>query len=126
MQGDSHSFDKDAYLRGELSTVFFGSAINNFGVQELLGSGCEECSSGRMTYDLQRLRHHNIIVRESGTQRYNVARKGVRIYLFVSKVYHRVIRLGFSELLGRCLKAPTIPVTSLVKQFEPTVDQLVS
>ncbi len=36
VQGASHSFDKDAYLRGELSPVFFGSAINNFGVQELL------------------------------------------------------------------------------------------
>ena len=34
--GASHAFDKDAYLRGELSPVFFGSAINNFGVQELL------------------------------------------------------------------------------------------
>ncbi|VAW78294.1 Peptide chain release factor 3, partial [hydrothermal vent metagenome] len=36
VQGASHSFDKAAYLRGELSPVFFGSAINNFGVQELL------------------------------------------------------------------------------------------
>jgi len=29
-------FDKEAYTRGELSPVFFGSAINNFGVRELL------------------------------------------------------------------------------------------
>lgn len=29
-------FDRDAYLKGELSPVFFGSAINNFGVRELL------------------------------------------------------------------------------------------
>lgn len=36
VQGASHSFDREAYLRGELSPVFFGSAINNFGVQELL------------------------------------------------------------------------------------------
>ncbi len=36
VQGASHAFDKDAYLRGELTPVFFGSAINNFGVQELL------------------------------------------------------------------------------------------
>ena len=36
VHGASHAFDKDAYLRGELSPVFFGSAINNFGVQELL------------------------------------------------------------------------------------------
>jgi len=36
VQGASHQFDKQAYLRGELSPVFFGSAINNFGIRELL------------------------------------------------------------------------------------------
>jgi peptide chain release factor 3 len=36
VQGASHGFDKDTYLKGELTPVFFGSAINNFGVQELL------------------------------------------------------------------------------------------
>ena len=29
-------FDREAYLQGKLSPVFFGSAINNFGVRELL------------------------------------------------------------------------------------------
>ncbi len=29
-------FDKEAYLNGDLNPVFFGSAINNFGVRELL------------------------------------------------------------------------------------------
>ncbi|MEJ2644116.1 MAG: peptide chain release factor 3 [Gammaproteobacteria bacterium] len=36
VQGASHPFDPEAYLAGELTPVFFGSAINNFGVQELL------------------------------------------------------------------------------------------
>ncbi|MGY0505280.1 peptide chain release factor 3 [Luteimonas sp. e5] len=36
VQGASHPFDKDAYLRGEQAPVFFGSAVNNFGVQPLL------------------------------------------------------------------------------------------
>ncbi len=36
VKGASHAFDKEAYLRGELTPVFFGSAINNFGVTELL------------------------------------------------------------------------------------------
>lgn len=30
------AFNREAYLNGELSPVFFGSAINNFGVRELL------------------------------------------------------------------------------------------
>ncbi|MBT7411410.1 MAG: peptide chain release factor 3 [Methylococcales bacterium] len=38
VKGASHRFDHDAYLNGELTPVYFGSAINNFGVQELLDS----------------------------------------------------------------------------------------
>jgi len=36
VRGASHEFDQQAFLAGELTPVFFGSAINNFGVQELL------------------------------------------------------------------------------------------
>ncbi len=36
VQGASHDYDHDAYRRGELTPVFFGSAINNFGIRELL------------------------------------------------------------------------------------------
>lgn len=36
VKGASHAFDKDAYLRGDLTPVFVGSAINNFGVKQLL------------------------------------------------------------------------------------------
>lgn len=39
--GASNAFDKDAYLAGELTPVFFGSAISNFGVQELLNAFVE-------------------------------------------------------------------------------------
>ncbi|MDG2350040.1 MAG: peptide chain release factor 3, partial [Flavobacteriaceae bacterium] len=36
IQGIYPAFDKNAYLQGELQPVFFGSALNNFGVRELL------------------------------------------------------------------------------------------
>ncbi len=36
VKGASHAFDIDAYTRGEMTPVFFGSGINNFGVKELL------------------------------------------------------------------------------------------
>ncbi|GMR07965.1 MAG: peptide chain release factor 3 [Gammaproteobacteria bacterium] len=38
VRGASHEFDHQAYLKGELTPVYFGSAINNFGVKELLDS----------------------------------------------------------------------------------------
>jgi peptide chain release factor 3 len=36
IEGTHDPFDVQEYLRGELAPVFFGSAINNFGVKELL------------------------------------------------------------------------------------------
>jgi len=38
VQGASHEFDLEQYLAGQLTPVFFGSAINNFGMAELLDS----------------------------------------------------------------------------------------
>lgn len=38
VQGASHPFDHQAYLEGKLTPVFFGSAINNFGIRELLNA----------------------------------------------------------------------------------------
>ncbi|MEK7990627.1 MAG: peptide chain release factor 3 [Thiotrichaceae bacterium] len=39
--GASHHFDLDGFLAGKLTPVYFGSAINNFGVKALLDSFCE-------------------------------------------------------------------------------------
>ncbi|HJU40203.1 MAG TPA: peptide chain release factor 3 [Tahibacter sp.] len=36
VEGASHPFDQDEYLAGRQAPVFFGSAVNNFGVQPLL------------------------------------------------------------------------------------------
>ena len=36
VRGASHTFDRAAYLAGKQTPVFFGSAVNNFGVQSLL------------------------------------------------------------------------------------------
>jgi len=36
VQGASHKFDLQAYLNGELTPVYFGTALNSFGIRELL------------------------------------------------------------------------------------------
>lgn len=41
-------FDSQAYLAGHTTPVFFGSAVNNFGVRELLEAICELAPSPRM------------------------------------------------------------------------------
>ncbi|MBU6470135.1 MAG: peptide chain release factor 3, partial [Gammaproteobacteria bacterium] len=47
VRGASHVFDRDEYLAGRLTPVFFGSAINNFGVRELLDAFVEHAPPPR-------------------------------------------------------------------------------
>jgi peptide chain release factor 3 len=47
VEGASHAFDKVAYRDGRQTPVFFGSAINNFGVAELLNFFVEHAPSPR-------------------------------------------------------------------------------
>ena len=51
VEGVYDAFDREAYLAGEVAPVFFGSAVNNFGVKELLDTFCEISPSpiGRTT-----------------------------------------------------------------------------
>jgi peptide chain release factor 3 len=47
IEGVYDEFSRDAYLAGDLAPVFFGSAVNNFGVQELLDTFCRISPSPR-------------------------------------------------------------------------------
>ncbi len=47
VQGASHPFDRGAYLAGRQAPVFFGSAVNNFGVQPLLDFFVEHAPAPR-------------------------------------------------------------------------------
>ncbi len=47
IEGVYEPFSRDAYLAGDIAPVFFGSAVNNFGVKELLDTFCEISPSPR-------------------------------------------------------------------------------
>ncbi len=51
------AFDQESYRAAEVSPVFFGSALNNFGVQELLNCFVEIAPSPRPTLAEERLVH---------------------------------------------------------------------
>ncbi len=62
VQGASHPFDLAAYLKGELTLVFFGSAMNNFGVRELLNAFVDYAPS-----PIPRLTEQRVVVPEEPT-----------------------------------------------------------
>jgi peptide chain release factor 3 len=47
IEGVYDAFNREIYLSGDVAPVFFGSAVNNFGVQELLDTFCEISPSPR-------------------------------------------------------------------------------
>ncbi|MBT8314894.1 MAG: peptide chain release factor 3 [Maribacter sp.] len=55
VHGVYSEFDKDSYLKGQQQPVFFGSALNNFGVRELLDCFIEIAPSPRAKMAEERL-----------------------------------------------------------------------
>lgn len=55
VKGASHDFELEAYLAGQLTPVYFGSAINNFGIKELLDDFVVHAPKPQPRQTLQRL-----------------------------------------------------------------------
>jgi hypothetical protein len=92
-------------------------------VAELLGLTLERYSPGRMTYDLRRLRLKRLITRVPGTNRYLPTTYGLKVVLFVSKVYLRILRPNWPALddvpdsLPRPLRVALAGVDRVVAQL---------
>ena len=62
----------------------------------LLGLDLSQLTPGMMTYDLRRLRLRGLIRRIPGKHRYYVTDYGLRIALFYTRTYARVLRSGLA------------------------------
>ncbi len=63
---------------------------------QLLGIAPAMITRARMTYDLRRLRLHALIERIPKTHRFRVTREGLRIAVFFSRTWARLLRPGLS------------------------------
>ena len=89
----------------------FASSQLRAPLAQLLGIDPAMITRGRMTYDLRRLRLHGIIERIDGTHRYRITPDGLRIALFFSRAWARLLRPGLS------LAAPAAPDSRLHSAF---------
>jgi hypothetical protein len=64
---------------------------------QLRGQDPASSTPGQMTYQLRRLRLHGLIERQVGTQRYRVTDRGMRVALFFTRSYSRLIRPGMTD-----------------------------
>lgn len=65
----------------------------------LLGEAPSTMTPGRMTYQLRRLRLHGLIARREGTHRYVITDFGLRVSLFFTRGYARILRPGLSVVI---------------------------
>jgi hypothetical protein len=68
---------------------------------KLLGLDPAHYPIGRMTYDLRRLRLHGIIERAPRSHRYQLTPEGLRIALFFSRTYARLLRPKLAEIIPK-------------------------
>src|ERR1700678_707452 len=97
----------DAHVQALLSVlVLFSFQLRGFTNQEmrallaqLLGLDPAQYPVGRMTYDLRRLRLHGLIERIPKSHRYDVTPSGLRIALFFSRTYARLLRPKLAQIM---------------------------
>jgi len=91
---------------------------------QLLGLDPNQVSRGRMTYQLRRLRLHQIIRRIPKTHRYTVTTSGLKAALFFTRLYARLIRPGLSAIMV-ARSAPDFPKLGTLDHLEAAFNQLI-
>jgi hypothetical protein len=76
-------------------------------IAALLGIDPGQITQGKMTYDLRRLRLHGLIHRLPKTHRYRLTGLGLRVVLFYTRVYSRVLRPGLAMVARKPPDHPT-------------------
>lgn len=66
----------------------------------LLGHDPEKYTQGQMTYQLRRLRLHGLIERQPATHSYRVTDRGLRIALFFTRSYARLVSPGIAQTIA--------------------------
>jgi hypothetical protein len=86
----------------------------------LLGIDPDTITRGRMTYDIRRLRLHGILERIEHTHRYRLSSQGLRVAVFFSRAWTRLLRPGLS------LMAPTTPASIPLRRAFATLENQIA
>jgi hypothetical protein len=77
-------------------------------VAPLLGLDLASMTQGKMSYDLRRLRLHGLVERLPKSHRYNVTDTGLRVAVFLSRAYARLLRPGLAALDAQAPGPPAL------------------
>jgi hypothetical protein len=88
---------------------------------QMLGLDSASYPAGRMTYDLRRLRLHRIIERIPHSHRYQLTPDGLRIALFFSRTYARLLRPVLADIMTQAPPNRS-PVRAAFDRLQSTID----
>ncbi|HJY49529.1 MAG TPA: hypothetical protein VJ349_12980 [Stellaceae bacterium] len=90
-------------------------------------SGCDPAaiSQGAVTYQLRRLRLHNLIERSPNSFRYRVTDFGLRLALFFTRAYNRLLRPGLAAALP-ALRAIATPLKRAFDALTAKIDAIIN
>ena len=94
-------------------------------VATFLGLEPEQYSSGAMTYDLRRLRLHGVIEKIPRTHRYHLTPEGLRVCLFMVKVYQRLFINGLSQMCDDSYIEQPGSVARAGRQMDRAIEKLI-
>ena len=83
----------------------------------------EEFTPGKMTYDLRRLRLHELIERIPHTHRYEVTQEGIKVCLFFTKVPARIFRTGLAQIGDGLPEGSNRQVTAAMNNLDKAIDK---
>ena len=87
----------------------------------LKGKQPDQISQGAMSYNLRRLRLRGLIERIPKTHRYQVTQLGLRVALFYTKAFTRILRPGIAEITHDCY-SPDHRLASAFNTLDKAID----
>jgi hypothetical protein len=89
----------------------------------LLGYTPDQITTSQASYDLRRLRTHDLIIRIRGTHRYQVTDAGLHHALFLTRLHDRFLRTGLAELSDPDPPTPS-PLRTATRAYQTALDDL--
>ena len=75
-----------------------------------------------MTYDLRRLRSHQLIERVPRTHRYRVTSSGLHTAMFLTRVHDRILPTGLAQLTAT---APPGKLRAAATAYQTAIDDII-
>jgi hypothetical protein len=112
----------NALVLFSVQTQGFTNAQLRAHLASLLGVDLQHYSPTRMSYDLRRLRLHGLIQRIAKTNRYQLTAQGLKVAIFFSRTYARLLRPGLAHIIAPDAPARS-PLRTAFDRLQSAIDQ---